>query len=73
MTTRNEWQHNITGMMRALIVSRDCDVLTVCFRRSSPHFSVTVPLETLAPESQARPDILDMLRELAAGAASARF
>jgi hypothetical protein len=73
MTTRNEWQHDITGMMRALVASRECDVLTVCFRRRSPHFSVTVPLETLAPESGTQSDIFDVLRELAAGAASARF
>ncbi len=73
MTTRHEWQHNLTGMMRALIASRECDVLTVCFRRSSPHFSVTVPLETLGPDSENQSDIFDVLRELAAGAASARF
>lgn len=73
MTTRNDWQRDITSMMGALVASRECDCLTVSFSRTSPHFSATVPLETLSPESQIQSDIFDVLRELAAGAASARF
>ncbi|MGA3210271.1 MAG: hypothetical protein ABSD20_03135, partial [Terriglobales bacterium] len=37
LTTRNDWQREITNMMNALLASRECDCLTVCFRRSSPH------------------------------------
>jgi len=73
LTTRHDWQRDITCMMRALVASRDCDCLTVRFRRTSPHFSVTVPLDTIAPDSAAQAEIFDVLRELAAGAASARF
>jgi hypothetical protein len=73
LTTRNDWQREITTMMGALVASRECDCLTVCFRRSSPHFSVTVPLETISPESQSQSEIFDVLRELAAGASASRF
>jgi hypothetical protein len=73
LTTRNDWQREITNMMSALVASRECDCSTVCFRRSSPHFSVTVPLEAMAPESQTQAEIFDVLRELAAGASTARF
>ncbi len=73
LTTRNDWQREITSMMGALVASRECDCLTVCFRRSSPHFSVTVPLETISPSSETQGEIFDVLRELAAGASTARF
>lgn len=73
LTTRTDWQREITTMMTALVASRDCDFLTVCFRRSSPHFSATVPLESLSPQAQTGPDLFDVLRELAAGASASRF
>ncbi len=73
LTTRTDWQRDITSMMRALVASRQCDCLTVCFRRSSPHFAVTVPLESISPQSETQGEIFDVLRELAAGAASAKF
>jgi hypothetical protein len=73
LTTRNDWQREITSMMSALVASRECDCSTVCFRRASPHFSVTVPLETITPTSQTQTEIFDVLRELAAGASTARF
>ncbi len=73
LTTRNDWQREITTMMTALVASRDCDFLTVAFRRTTPHFSATVPLESLAPDAQAEADLFDVLRELAAGASTSRF
>jgi hypothetical protein len=73
LTTRNEWQREVTTMMNALVASRECDCSSVCIRRSSPHFSVTVPLETLAPEARSQAAIFDVLRELAIGASTARF
>ncbi len=73
LTTRNDWQREITTMMTALVASRDCDFLTVSFRRTSPHFSATVPLDCLSPEAQAESDLFDVLRELAAGASASRF
>jgi hypothetical protein len=72
LTTRNDWQREITTMMTALVASRDCDFLNVNFRRSSPHFSASVPLESLA-DSRYEVEIFDVLRELASCASASRF
>jgi hypothetical protein len=73
LTTRNDWQREITTMMGALVASRECDCLSVSFRRTSPHFTATVPLESISPESEARGEFFDVLRELAAGSSASRF
>jgi hypothetical protein len=73
LTTRNDWQREVTAMMSALVASRECDCLSVSIRRTPPHFSATVPLATLAPDSPAHAAIFDVLRELASGASTARF
>lgn len=73
ITTRNDWQREITNMMNALVVSRDSDCTTVCFRRASPHFSVTVPLETIRPGSGSETNLFTVLRDLATGASASRF
>lgn len=73
LTTRSDWPHEVTNLMNALLASRECDCLTVCFRRSSPHFSVTVPLDTFAPDAQGQLEVFEVLRELAAGASATRF
>jgi hypothetical protein len=70
LTTRNDWQREITTMMNTLVASHDCDCLTVSIRRSSPHFSATVPLEAIQPGSQAQGELFDIFRELAQGASS---
>jgi hypothetical protein len=73
LTTRNDWQREITSMMTALVASRDCNFLTVNFRRTSPHFSATVPLDSLSAESQYEAEIFEVLRELATCASASRF
>jgi len=73
LTTRNDWQRDITTMMNALLASRECECLSVCFRRSSPHLSVTVPVAALSPDEQVQLGIFDVLRELATGALAVRF
>jgi hypothetical protein len=73
LTTRNDWQRDITSMMSALVASRDCDFLTVCFRRTSPNFAATVPLYSIAPESDSESQIFEALRELASCGQASRF
>ena len=73
LTTRNDWQREITTMMTALVASRDCDFLSVSFRRTSPHFSATVPLESFSPDSQCDAEIFEVLLELASCASASRF
>jgi hypothetical protein len=73
LTTRHEWQREITTMMTALVASRDCDFLTVSFRRTSPHFLATIPIHSLAPESDCEAQMFEVLHELASCASASRF
>jgi hypothetical protein len=73
LTTRKEWQRDLTSMMGALVASRDSDFLSVSFRRNSPHFSATVPLYSLAPQNLTGNDVFHVLRELAECAGASRF
>jgi hypothetical protein len=73
LTTRNDWQREITSMIDALVASRDSDFLTVSFRRSSPHLSATVPLDSLAPQNTNGNKVFHVLRELADCAGASRL
>ena len=73
LTSRTEWQREITSMMTALLASRDCDFLSVAFHRSSPHLNATVVLQSISPESQRSSDICEVLRELASCASASKF
>ncbi len=73
ITTRNDWQRDITNMMNALFASRECDCVTVSFSRTSPHFSATVPLESIDPKAHSQGNVFDVMRELAAVASASRF
>lgn len=73
LTTRRDWQREITSMMNALVASRDSDFLSVSFRRNSPHFSATVPLQCLAPQNAIGNNVFHVLRELADCAGASRF
>jgi hypothetical protein len=73
LTTRNDWQSEITSMIDALVASRDSDFLSVSFRKSSPHLSATVALDSLAPQNAGGNNVFHVLRELADCAGASRF
>lgn len=73
LTSRSDWQREITSMVHALSASRDCDLISVSFRRNAPHFSATVALDAVANEHCSPVRIFDALRELASGASAAKF
>ncbi|MFI5089619.1 MAG: hypothetical protein ACHP7P_06135 [Terriglobales bacterium] len=73
LTSRRSWQREVTGMMNALLSCRDREVMSLGFRRTSPHFSATLKLEGLSPEGRAGSNVFDTLRELAAGASASRL
>lgn len=73
LTTRRDWQHEITSMANALVASRDSNFLSVSFRRSSPHFTATVPLRSLSPQYGNGNEVFHVLRELADCAGASRF
>ena len=73
LTSRRNWEREITSMVQTLSSSRGCDLLAVSFRKSAPHFSATVALEAIAGPPCSPVKIFDTLRELAAGASAAKF
>jgi len=73
MASRQCWQPEVAGMMNALLICRNREVLSCGFHRTSPHFSATIPLECISPEGRAGSNIFDTLRELAAGASASRM
>ena len=69
ISTKPELQREIACTMTSLSKGDSGDFLEVSFQRRSPHFSATLPLESLAPGSPARSYVLDAMRELAGSAA----
>jgi hypothetical protein len=68
ISTKPELQREIACTMTSLSKGDSGDFLEVNFQRRSPHFSATLPLESLAPGSPARSYVLDAMRELAGSA-----
>jgi hypothetical protein len=73
LTTRGDWQQDLTNMMHGLLASRDCNFERVEFRRHSPHFSATLPLKSLDLKGEGAAQLFEALHELAAGASAAMF
>lgn len=70
ITTRNDWQREISAMMSALVASRDCDCTNIAIRRSSPHLSATIPVEAISPGAESQHEFVEILREIATGAST---
>jgi hypothetical protein len=70
VSTRRDWRKEISCAMVALAKGDHRDFLKINFQRRSPHFSVSLPLESIAPGSPARACMFDSMRELAGSSAS---
>lgn len=70
ITTRMDWQKEISTAMGSLARSLNHDLLDVNFQRRSPHFSATLPLATIAPGSPTRTCLFETMRELAASSSA---
>ncbi len=70
VSSRAEWGKEVTGMMNAVLTTRDREFYNVKFRSTSPHFTATVPLESIAPKSQNRGHVFTTFGELAAEASA---
>jgi hypothetical protein len=68
ITTKPESHKEIAGAMTSLSRGDNSEFLEVSFQRRSPHFSATLPLESLAPGAPARTYLLDVMREMAGSA-----
>lgn len=70
LTTRKDWQKEITALISNVISCPDRQFLSVTFRPESPHFSAVLALDSISPASACRTEIFDSLREIAAGASA---
>ena len=70
ITTRMDWQREISSAMSSLSRNENHEFLEINFQRRSPHFSATLPLEALAPGSPIRPCMLETMRDVAASASA---
>ena len=70
LTTRKDWQREITSVITSLLSHPDRQFLSIAFSQKSPHFTATMTLDSIAPTSACRTEIFDSLRELAAGASA---
>jgi len=73
ISTRLDWQKEITSTMTSLAGRSNREFLNISFRRQSPHFSATLPLESIAPNSPIRTYMFDSVRELAASSSASLF
>ena len=70
ISTRRDWQKEITSAMTSLARGENREFSNITFQRRSPHFSVTLPLETIAPGSPTRGCMFETMRELAASSST---
>lgn len=73
ISTRADHQREIAHTMSCLTRADGSDLVNISFQRSSPHFSASLPLESLAPGSPSRLYLLDTMRELAGSAPASLF
>lgn len=73
ISTRLDWQKEITHAMTSLTETCNREFLSIRFERRSPHFSATMPLESIAPTSPTRNYMFDSVRELAGSSSASLF
>ena len=71
VTTRSEWKKELSSAM-ASFSRTDHEFSSIDFQRRSPHFSVTLPLTSISPESPTRACVFESMRELASSASASR-
>ena len=64
LTTRLNWEREITAAFQSMMAVENKEDLQVTFRKTSPHFSVTLPLEKITPGSEV--PLFEMLNSIAA-------
>lgn len=73
ISTRMDWQKEITRAMSSLTETCNREFSCIRFQQRSPHFSATIPLEAISPTCPAHTDIFDTVRELAANSQPSVF
>lgn len=67
LTTRLDWERDVTNAIYTVLHCERREHVNVVFRRTSPNFSVTIPLEAISPSLSEPLQFLDLLREMAEG------
>jgi len=70
ISTRMDWQKEINSAMTSLTSITNREFLNIDFQRRSPHFSVTLPLDSIAPGSPIGAYMFETMRELAASSSA---
>jgi len=70
LTTRTEWQREITQVMHSVVNCENREMVDVRFSRRSPHFRATMPLECISPAHFGETRIFNTLRDIATGTSS---
>ena len=65
LTTRLDWQKEVAGLMQSLTACAHRENLHLEFRKSSPHLTMTMPLENIRPEAGCK--IFAVLKTVADG------
>jgi hypothetical protein len=73
ISTRADWQKEIFSTMTSLARGNTHDFLSIDFQRRSPHFSVTLPLEAISPDSPVRSCVFESMKELASNSSASLF
>jgi hypothetical protein len=68
LTTKLEWQREITGAFEALLASDYRDGISVTFQQRSPHFRAAFPLESAELDAEPCKHLLRVLMSVAEGA-----
>ena len=71
LTTRTQWNQELTPVINTLMTARGHSLISVRFRPKSPHLVATVALELLS-DQQASAGFLEVVRDLAASASTHR-
>lgn len=73
ISTRSDWQKELSTTVTAMAHRDSQEFLSIDFQRRSPHFSVTLPLEAIAPDSPTSTCLFDSMRELASNSSASLF
>jgi hypothetical protein len=63
LTTRLTWEKEVTAAFQSMMHVENKEDLQVTFRKASPHFSVTLPLEKITPSAEL--PVFEMLNAIA--------
>ena len=64
LTSRGDWNKEVTQVFTSLLSRRERHFLNITFNEKSPHFSATVPLDAISPQSEAH-EVFETIEEVA--------